>query len=117
MGSRSLKLFLNMGATVTMCNSNTSDIYSYTKEADVLISAAGQKHLITNKDIKKDAIVINIGITKDLDGVHGDIDYKKVWSKASFITPITGGTGPMTVALLLRNTLECYKVKNGKDKK
>jgi len=72
------KLFINEKCTVTMCNKNTEDIYAFTKNADILISAVGQKDLITNKDIKKDAVVINIGITKDLDGLHGDVNYEKV---------------------------------------
>lgn len=105
------KLFLNKNATVTMCNKNTKDIYEHIKIADIVVSAVGQKHLIKNEHIKEGVIVINIGITKDEKGIHGDIKYDSMLDKASYITPIVGGTGPMTVSLLLRNTLLCHKMK------
>jgi len=105
------KLFLNKRATVTMCNENTIDIFDHIKRADVVVAAVGRKHLIKNEHIKEGVIVINIGITKDEDGIYGDIEYESMLKKASYITPIVGGTGPMTVALLLRNTLICHKIK------
>ncbi len=105
------KLFLNKKSTVTMCNENTKDIFEHTEKADILVAAVGKKHLIKNEHIKEGVIIINIGITKDESGIHGDVEYDMMLEKASYITPIVGGTGPMTVALLLRNTLLCHKLK------
>lgn len=105
------KIFSNNGATVIMCNKETINISKFTLDSDIVIVAVGYKHLINENHIKKDSIIINIGITKDEDGLHGDITFDSMLEKASYITPITGGTGPMTVALLLRNTLICNKMK------
>ena len=105
------KLFLNKNATITMCNKNTKNIFEHTEKADVVVAAVGHKHLIKNEHIKEGVIVINIVITKDEKGIHGDIEYDSMLEKASYITPIIGGTGPMTVAILLRNTLLCHKLK------
>lgn len=106
------KLLLNSGATITMCNKNTKNIESHIKQADILVVAVGHKYLIKDHNlIKKGAIIINIGVTKIENKVYGDIDFDKISIKASYITPIIGGTGPMTVALLLRNTLICKKMK------
>ncbi len=105
------KLLINNKATVILCHKDTKDISSLTKQADIVISAVGYKELIKSNDIKDNAIVVNIGITKDEDGVHGDVEFDRMINKTSFITPITGGTGPMTVALLMKNTLICHKLK------
>ena len=105
------KLFLNKNATITMCNRHTKDIFEHVEKADIVVAAVGHKHLIKNEHIKEGVIVINIGITKDEKGIHGDIEYDSMLEKASYITPIVGGTGPMTVALLLKNTLLCHKLK------
>lgn len=106
------KMFLNKGATVTMCNKDTKDIIKFSKDADILVVAVGHKHLIDNDGIKEGAIIVNIGVTKDNDGIHGDVTYDNMLNIASYITPITGGTGPMTVSLLIRNTILCFKNKN-----
>lgn len=105
------KMLLNKGATVSMINKETKNVNELTKVSDIVIAAVGYKNLITTDSIKDGAIVVNIGLTRDDDGIHGDIEFDAIKEKTSFITPITGGTGPMTVALLLRNTLICKKFK------
>ncbi|NQX83422.1 MAG: bifunctional 5,10-methylenetetrahydrofolate dehydrogenase/5,10-methenyltetrahydrofolate cyclohydrolase [Mycoplasmataceae bacterium] len=105
------KIFVNNDATVLMCNKKTINIFKFTKEADIVVVAVGHKYLLDETQIKKGSIVINIGITKDEEGIHGDVVFESMLKKASYITPIIGGTGPMTVSLLLRNTLICRKLK------
>ncbi len=103
------KLFLNAGATVTICNKDTYDIFDFTSTADIIVSAVGMKNLFHGDDVKPGAIVINIGITKEENEIHGDPDFESVAKKASYITPTPGGTGPLTVFHLLKNTVECFK--------
>lgn len=103
------KLLLNRGATVSMLHKETKDITLFTKYADIVVAAVGYKELVKEDAVKEGAIVVNIGLTRDEDGIHGDVAFETIKDKASYITPITGGTGPMTVALLLRNTLVCRK--------
>lgn len=105
------KILINRDATVVMCNKETVDITRHTKDADIIIAAVGYKELISADQIKEGSVIVNIGVTKDEDGIHGDVAFKSMLNKASYITPITGGTGPMTVSLLLRNTLICHKIK------
>ncbi len=105
------KIMQNSGATVILCNKDTKDITEFTIKSDIVISAVGFKHLVKADDIKDGAVVINIGFTREEDEVFGDVEFEEMRDKTSFITPITGGTGPMTVALLLRNTLKCFKMK------
>lgn len=104
------KLFINRGATVIMCNKKTKDVCALTRQAHIVVSAVGYKHLINSFGIKDNAVVINVGLTKDEDGLHGDVETETISEKASFISPTVGGTGPMTVALLMRNTLVCKKL-------
>ncbi len=98
-------MLLNKLATVTICNSHTKNIKSITKKADILVSAAGKKDLITKSHIKKGCVVIDTGIVFENKKMYGDVDFKKVSKKASYITPVPGGVGPITVALLLKNTV------------
>ncbi len=105
------KLFLNIGSTVLLCNEHTPDISHFTRQSDIVISAVGYKHLVKPDYIKDGAIVVNIGLTREDDQIFGDIEFESLQEKASYITPITGSTGPMTVSLLLRNTLKCHKMK------
>ncbi len=105
------KLLIHRGATVILCNKETADISYFTKQSNVVISAVGFKHLVKIDDISNGTIVINIGLTREDNEIFGDVEFEAIKDKASYITPITGGTGPMTVALLLRNTLKCYKMK------
>ena len=102
---------INRNATVTMCHSKTKDLKKYTKSADVLIVAVGKKYLIDKTMIKKDAVIIDVGITR-IDGkIYGDVN-PNVEEIASFVTPVPGGVGPMTVAMLLKNTMIGYKLQN-----
>lgn len=102
---------INRNATVTMCHSKTKDLKKYTKSADVLIVAVGKKHLIDKTMIKKDAIIIDVGITRIEGKIYGDVN-PNVEEIASYVTPVPGGVGPMTVAMLLKNTMIGYKLQN-----
>lgn len=97
-------MLLNRNATVTVCHSKTKDLSSYTSKADLLIVAIGKPEMITGEMVKQGAIVIDVGIHRKEDGsLCGDVDFKSVSPKASFITPVPGGVGPMTVATLIEN--------------
>ncbi|OOB80454.1 MAG: bifunctional methylenetetrahydrofolate dehydrogenase/methenyltetrahydrofolate cyclohydrolase [Epulopiscium sp. Nuni2H_MBin003] len=97
-------LLLNENATVTICHSKTNNLYEQIKDADIIISATGQINLVTGDMIKKGAVIIDVGINKDKDGkLCGDVDYASCIGAASFITPVPGGVGPMTVAMLMKN--------------
>jgi len=102
-------LMLNYDATVSVCHKYTKDIVEYTKTADILISATGVPFLIKDYMVKEGAVVIDVGISKVNGKIVGDVDFESVSQKASFITPVPGGVGPMTVATLLLNTLKAYK--------
>ena len=106
-----INTLLNEGATVTVCHSKTKDLKKHTTEADILISATGVKGLITADMIKEDAVVIDVGCTVEKGKIYGDVDFDKVSKKASLITPATGGVGPLTVAMFLKNILMCYNSK------
>lgn len=93
-------LLINKGATVTICHRRTKELIAYTSSADILISATGQPGLITGSMVKKGGVIVDVGSPK------GDIDFDQAKNKASFITPVPGGVGPMTVACLLENFLE-----------
>ena len=108
-GKPMLGLLLNRNATVTICHSKTVNLKMHTKNADILIVAVGKKHFITKDMVKEDAVVIDVGINKDEDGLHGDVDFDSVKDIASLITPVPGGVGPMTVASLMSNVLEAYR--------
>ena len=102
-------LLLKANATVTITHSRTKDLKDVTKEADILVVAVGKAKMVDASFIKKDAVVIDVGISR-IDGkLYGDVDFESVKDKASYITPVPGGVGPMTIALLLKNTLKCYK--------
>lgn len=103
-------MLLREDATVTICHSKTEDLSSITKQADILISAVGKERFITSDMVKDCAVVIDVGINRTSDGkVVGDVDFVNVADKCSAITPVPGGVGVMTVAMLLQNTLKCYK--------
>ena len=103
-------LLLNRNATVTICHSRTKNLAEFTKNADILISAVGKSNLITQDMVKKGAVVIDVAINReDKDGVKiikGDVDFEKVKNKSSLITPVPGGVGPMTIAMLMENLVE-----------
>ena len=113
-GKPLIQLLLARDATVSICHSKSLDIKSYTKMADVLIVAAGHPNLITKDMVKEGAVVIDVGINKENDSLVGDVSFDEVRKKASLITPVPGGVGPMTVASLLKNVVKAYKFQNGK---
>jgi methylenetetrahydrofolate dehydrogenase (NADP+) / methenyltetrahydrofolate cyclohydrolase len=99
-------LLINRGATVTVCNSKTPDLASHTRAAEILVSAAGRAQLVTAAMVRKGATVIDVGINRASDGkLVGDVDYEDVRLVASAISPVPGGVGPMTVAMLVANTV------------
>jgi len=103
-------LLLNEFATVDICHIETKDLKSHTKRADIVIVGVGKPNLITADMVKDDVIVIDIGINKLPNGkLVGDVDFENISKKASFITPVPGGVGPMTIAMLLKNTLKAAK--------
>lgn len=102
------KLCLDRNATVTITHSKTANLKEITKRADILIVAIGKAKFITADMVKDNAIVIDVGINR-IDGkLYGDVDYENIIN-TSYITPVPGGVGPMTIACLLKNTLKCYK--------
>ena len=106
-------LLLNEDATVTICHSRTKNLKDYTSKADILISATGKPGLIKEDMVKKGAIVVDVGTTKVQGKLKGDVDFAKVRKKASWITPVPGGVGPMTIASLMENTVIAAKRKHG----
>jgi methylenetetrahydrofolate dehydrogenase (NADP+)/methenyltetrahydrofolate cyclohydrolase len=100
-------MLLNKGATVTICTSKTRNLAEHTGRADILVVAAGKPHMITADMVKTGATVIDVGINRMPDGkLAGDVDFESVKEKAGYITPVPGGVGPMTIAMLLGNTIE-----------
>jgi methylenetetrahydrofolate dehydrogenase (NADP+)/methenyltetrahydrofolate cyclohydrolase len=100
-------LLLNAGATVTICHSKTRDLAAMTRQADILVAAVGKARLITAPMVKEGAVVIDVGINRMPDGkLAGDVDFGPVSQVASRITPVPGGVGPMTIAMLLANTVK-----------
>lgn len=99
-------LLLNNDATVTVCHSKTQDLREYTLSADILVVAVGKKHFITADMIKCGAVVIDVGMNRDETGLYGDVDYENAKDVAGHITPVPGGVGPMTVAMLISNTVD-----------
>ncbi len=106
-------MLLNRNATVTVCHSKTRDLKHYTRNADILVVAAGKPKLITAAMVKDGAVVIDVGINRLGDKLVGDVDFESVRMKAGYITPVPKGVGPMTVAMLIENTLERYKAIEG----
>lgn len=106
-------MLLNQNATVTICHSKTTNLPEITKQADILVSAAGRKNLVNADMIKEKAVVIDVGINRQEDGkLCGDVDFWSVEPKASYITPVPGGVGPMTICSLMQNTFDLYKIQN-----
>ena len=100
-------LLLQQGATITICNSKTKDLAAQTRRADVLVVATGKPKMITGSMVKPGAVVIDVGINRDANGkLCGDVDFETAKEVAGFITPVPGGVGPMTIAMLLLNTVE-----------
>ena len=109
-------MLLHQSGTVTICHSRTKDLAEVTKRADILVAAVGRAELITADMVKEDAVVIDVGMNKNAEGkLVGDVNFEEVSKKASFITPVPGGVGPMTRAMLLKNTLKAAKIQNNID--
>ena len=105
---------LNKNATVTTCHSKTQNIKEIATKADILISAIGKANFVTEDMVKEDAVVIDVGINRlDNGKITGDVDFEKVKEKASYITPVPGGVGPMTIAMLMNNVIKATKRQNG----
>ena len=105
---------LNKNATVTTCHSKTQNIKEIASKADVLISAIGIAHFVTADMVKENAVVIDVGINRlDNGKITGDVDFENVKEKASYITPVPGGVGPMTIAMLMNNVIKATKRQNG----
>jgi methylenetetrahydrofolate dehydrogenase (NADP+)/methenyltetrahydrofolate cyclohydrolase len=104
-GKPMAQLLLGANATVTIAHSRTRDLPAVCREADVLIAAVGRDRMVKADWVKRGATVIDVGINRSDDGLHGDVDFAEVAEVASAITPVPGGVGPMTIAMLLRNTL------------
>jgi methylenetetrahydrofolate dehydrogenase (NADP+)/methenyltetrahydrofolate cyclohydrolase len=106
-------LLLARDATVTMCHSRTRDLAEVCGRADVLIAAVGKPKLVTAEMVREGAVVIDVGINRTDDGLVGDVDFEAVVEKAAAITPVPGGVGPMTIAMLLVNTLRAARIQRG----
>lgn len=104
---------LNKNATVIICHSKTENLSNYTKNADILISAVGKANLITADMVKEGATVIDVGMNRNDNGkLCGDVDFENVKEIASYITPVPGGVGPMTITMLMNNVIKAYKMQN-----
>ncbi len=104
-------LLLQRNATVTICHSKTRDLAEVTRRADVVVAAVGRANLITGDMIKEGAVVIDVGMNRLPDGkLCGDVEFESVSEKASYLTPVPGGVGPMTITMLMRNTIEAAKI-------
>lgn len=113
-GKPQAMLLLHKSGTVTVCHSKTKNLKEVCQRADILVAAVGKAKMITADYIKEGAVVIDVGMNRDENGkLCGDVDFEDCKEKAGFITPVPGGVGPMTIAMLMQNTLTAAKVKNG----
>ena len=103
------QLLLKENCTVTVVHSKTKDLKLECQKADILVAAVGVANLVKGDWVKKDSIIIDVGINKVGDRLVGDVDFEAVKDRVKAITPVPGGVGPMTIACLLKNTLECFK--------
>lgn len=113
-GKPMASLLLASNGTVTICHSKTADLASFTRNADILVVAIGKADFITGDMVKDGAVVIDVGMNRKPDGkLTGDVDFASVSEKASYITPVPGGVGPMTITMLMSNTLSAAKLHHG----
>lgn len=113
-GKPQAMLLLHQSGTVTVCHSKTKDLAKVTSRADILVAAVGRAKMITAEYVKDGAVVIDVGMNRDENGkLCGDVDFENVKDKASYITPVPGGVGPMTIAMLMKNTLTAGKEHHG----
>lgn len=112
-GKPMMQCLLNKNATVTVCHSKTKDLKEVTKEADILVVAIGRANFITKDMVKENAVVIDVGINRGENGkLCGDVDFEEVSKVASYITPVPGGVGPMTIAMLMNNIVKAARTQN-----
>lgn len=115
-GKPMASLLLNRNATVTVCHSKTASLRRICMQADIVVAAVGIPKFVKADWVKKGAVVIDVGINRTEEGkLVGDVDFEEVSQKAGYITPVPGGVGPMTIAMLLSNTLELFKMRNPKE--
>lgn len=108
-------LLLHENGTVTICHSKTKNIKEICREADILVSAVGKAHFVTADMVRPGAVVVDVGMNRDKNGkLCGDVDFEEVEPVASYITPVPGGVGPMTIAMLMKNTVAAAKLQSGK---
>ena len=113
-GKPMASLLLERSATVTICHSRTKNLPEITSKADLIVAAVGRAKFVTADMVKEGAIVVDVGINRNEDGkLCGDVDFENVKEKCEFITPVPGGCGPMTIAVLMKNTLLACKKQNG----
>lgn len=111
-GKPLIQCCLNKNATVTVCHSKTKNISDHTKNADIIISAIGKSKFVKSDMVKQGAVIVDVGINRGEDGkITGDVDFEEVSKKASYITPVPGGVGPMTIAMLMKNVIKAVKIK------
>ena len=103
-------MMLNRNATVSVCHVYTKKLADYTRRADIIVTGAGVRGLITGEHIREGSTVIDVGITKEGGGVYGDVDFDSVKGKAGMVTPVPGGVGPVTIACMLENALKLYNL-------
>jgi len=113
-GKPTALLLLQENATVTLCHSKTTNPKEHPKNADILVVACGKAKMIKKSMVKNGAIVIDVGINRTLSGLVGDVDFENVKEVAGYITPVPGGVGPMTIAMLLDNTLKAMEIGRGR---
>lgn len=117
-GKPMASLLINKKATVTVCNSRTKDLKAHTSKADIVIIAVGVPYLLKEDMVKDGAIVIDVGINRlDTGKLVGDADFEGLKNKCSFLTPVPGGVGPMTIAMLLKNTIKASKLRDKRESK
>ena len=107
------QLLLNENATVTICHSKTQDLSEFTKQADIIVVAIGRAHFLTSKDVNHAECIIDVGINRVDGKLVGDVAYDELVDKVDAMTPVPGGVGPMTIGMLLENTLEAYTMHEG----
>ncbi|MBQ9376135.1 MAG: bifunctional methylenetetrahydrofolate dehydrogenase/methenyltetrahydrofolate cyclohydrolase FolD [Ruminococcus sp.] len=113
-GKPQAMLLLHKNGTVTICHSKTKNLKEVCARADILVAAVGRAKMITSEYVKEGAVVIDVGMNRDENGkLCGDVDFEDCKDKAGFITPVPGGVGPMTIAMLMQNTLTAAKAQNG----
>lgn len=111
-GKPQAMMLLHKSATVTVCHSRTKNLEEKVKGADIVVAAVGRPKFVKGEWIKEGAIVIDVGINRTDEGLVGDVDFEEASKRASYITPVPGGVGPMTIAMLLNNTLEAALLQN-----